>query len=113
MNEKIKAALGFSESEAFDHICYQYRATPMVPTAEVVTNFTAVKDAVTAAIAEAYRLGQEQMRERCAKEVDAMVDWPLERHPAATITDSYVYLLGIRRGLVNATNSIRALPVEE
>ena len=59
----------------------------------------------TAAVAETI--------ERCAKVCDDMVDWPLENHPAATITKpqhrATIYLAGIRRGLVNATNAIRAL----
>lgn len=52
---------------------------------------------------------REIVGEECVKKVDEMVDWPLEQHPCATITDSPQYLAGIRRGLVNATNAIRAL----
>lgn len=51
---------------------------------------------------------QNEVIERCAKVCDEMVDWPLAKHPCATI-NSNEYLIGIRRGLVNATNSIRAL----
>jgi hypothetical protein len=51
--------------------------------------------------------------ELCARKCDEMVDWPLEQHPAATITDNPSYLIGIRRGLVNATNAIRAIPQAE
>ncbi len=46
--------------------------------------------------------------EQAAKACDGMVDWPLEKHPAATASGP-LYVLGIHRGLVNATNAIRAL----
>lgn len=47
-------------------------------------------------------------REQDASVCDEMTDWPLDKHPAATI-DSNEYLIGIQRGLINATNAIRAL----
>ena len=46
-------------------------------------------------------------REACAKLCDEMADWPFERH-ASTTVDTHDYQIGIVRGLINATNAIRA-----
>jgi len=56
---------------------------------------------------DAWQAAVAHEREACAKVCDEMADWPLERHPATTLK-SFDYQTGIVRGLVNATNAIRA-----
>jgi hypothetical protein len=65
-----------------------------------------------AAAREATTRAVEAEREACAKLCDEMVDWPLTRIPSANPNGSSEYQLGIERGLITATNAIRARAAE-
>lgn len=62
---------------------------------------------LTAKLAQRDEAGARDEREACAQVCNAMVDLPLSEIPAATAFGR-LYEAGIRRGLVAATNAIRA-----